>query len=61
MDKDINRQLYALLGNPTLVDQWWNTPNRGFELKTPQEVWTTEQGPERVRRYVAQFLYGDYF
>jgi hypothetical protein len=61
MDKEIHRQLLALLGSQTLVEQWWRSPNRAFDMSSPAEVWyQNSQGPERVRKYIAQFLYGDY-
>lgn len=62
MDSQINQQLRVLLGNDQLVSQWWASPNRAFDMLPPQTVWTEQpQGPERIRQYVSQFLYGDYF
>lgn len=62
MKSEIDRQLFALLGSDALVERWWKSPNRAFSLRTPQDVWEeNEQGPDRVRKYVTQFLYGDYF
>jgi hypothetical protein len=62
MDKTINMQLMALLGRRDLVERWWSTPNQAFEMDTPETVWCrSPEGPDIVRRYIAQFLYGDYF
>lgn len=62
MDSVINQQLFALLGRKDLVEGWWKSPNRAFANSTPEQIWNeNEQGPDRVRKYVAQFLYGDYF
>jgi uncharacterized protein (DUF2384 family) len=62
MDRETYQQLLALLGNQTLVERWWRGPNRAFDMRSPEDVWNqNSQGPERVRKYIAQFLYGDYF
>lgn len=62
MNDEINQQLRALLGNDELVSQWWTSPNRAFDMLPPRTVWTEHpQGSNRIRQYVSQFLYGDYF
>lgn len=49
--------LTALVGK-NLVDDWWNRPNKGFDLQTPITVF--EQNPERVYNYLMRFSGGDY-
>jgi hypothetical protein len=49
--------LTALVGK-NLVDDWWNRPNKGFDLQTPIAVF--EQNPERVYNYLMRFSGGDY-
>lgn len=62
MDRETHQQLLALLGSQSLVEQWWRGPNRAFDMASPEDVWyQNSQGPDRVRKYIAQFLYGDYF
>jgi len=62
MDRETHLQLLSLLGNQELVEKWWHSPNRAFEMQTPDSVWNkNDQGPSTVRKYISQFLYGDYF
>lgn len=62
MDKEIYQQLMALLGSDQLVESWWRAPNRSFDMQSPETVWyENSMGPDRVRKYIAQFLYGDYY
>jgi hypothetical protein len=50
---DINRHLYAMLGRVELVDGWWDSPNKAFDGKTPDEVYQTGvDGRKRVFEYV---------
>lgn len=49
--------LTALVGK-NLVDDWWNRPNKGFDLQTPIAVF--EQNPEQVYNYLMWFSGGDY-
>lgn len=50
---DINRYLYAMIGSPQLVDGWWHSPNKAFDMKTPDEVYQeNEDGRKRVYTYV---------
>lgn len=48
--------LYSMLGNVDLVNQWWNTPNKGFDDKRPNEIW--EKNPDRVLKYLNLCAYG---
>lgn len=47
--------LLALLGNKNLCEQWWNSPNKAFDLQTPKQVWDTE--PEKVYGYLMHYGY----
>lgn len=46
----INRFLFAMLGSSELVTQWWSSPNRAFDKKTPEEVYAVD--PDKVLSYV---------
>ena len=50
---DINRYLYAMMGSPQLVDGWWDSPNKAFDMKTPDEIYQVDaEGRKRVYQYV---------
>jgi hypothetical protein len=53
-----NAMLQALLGREDLVERWWSSPNRGFDGKTPDEVWETR--PMEVFSYLNGHCSGDY-
>lgn len=42
--------LFAIMGDDTLVEQWWQRPNVVFAMRTPLD--TFEQEPEKVRDWV---------
>jgi hypothetical protein len=49
----LNGMLYELLGRAELVDQWWNSNNKAFDGKTPNEIyWANEQGRQEVANYI---------
>lgn len=49
----LNRFLFAMLGRAELVDQWWQSPNKAFEGKTPDEVYLSgEDGRKKVADYI---------
>jgi hypothetical protein len=50
----LNIWLLALLGSNHLVDKWWATPNKAFELDTPANVYS--QYPEHVVNYIMRQL-----
>lgn len=53
----LNKMLFDMLGNLSLVDQWWHSNNKGFEGKTPNEVyWSGEEGRKKVADYILQFV-----
>lgn len=56
---EINRFLFAMLGRVEIVDSWWDSPNKAFELKTPNEVYLADaEGRQKVFKYVAGCLDG---
>lgn len=55
----LNGMLLGLLGNRDLVLKWWDTPNKAFDMSTPQQVYDVDH--ERVKLYISKFCYGDYF
>ena len=46
----INKYLFAMLGSTELVSRWWSSPNKAFQSKTPEEMYTTD--PDKVLSYV---------
>jgi hypothetical protein len=49
----INRHLQSMLGRSELVDAWWNSENKAFDGKTPDEVYQTgAEGRLSVYQYV---------
>lgn len=54
MKLKLNKMLFGLLGSDQLVSQWWNSPNKAFDLKTPNELWATDEGKKRVIEYIYQ-------
>ena len=50
---DINRYLIGMIGRTELVDAWWDSPNKAFDLKTPDEIYQVDaEGRKRVYEYV---------
>ena len=47
--------LGALLGNQSLVEQWWTTANRAFDDQRPADVW--DMDPDRVLKYLVHAAY----
>lgn len=50
----LNECLMAMIGSEELVEVWWKSPNKAFEMMTPEQVWETDYN--RVRSYVVGFL-----
>lgn len=46
----VNKILGALLGSEALVNQWWSSPNKAFEMKKPRDVYIDD--PDKVSKYV---------
>lgn len=53
-DKEkLNKVLFAMLGNNDLVYGWWDSPNRHWEMQTPNHVWeNSDEGRVEVIRYI---------
>ncbi len=47
----LSEALLALLGSDTLVMKWWDSPNKAFDGRRPDEV-----PLEEVRKYILSFL-----
>jgi len=53
----LNKALFSMLGRHELVDQWWETPNKAFDGKTPNEVYLSgEDGRKQVAKYISDNL-----
>ena len=48
----LNKILFAMIGDPHLVTEWWNGQNRAFDYATPKEIY--EEDPEKVIAYVME-------
>ena len=51
-EEKANMILKALLGNDELVARWWNSPNKAFDMETPDDLWHTSSGRNRVYNYL---------
>lgn len=51
----MDKFLFALLGSDKLVEAWWASPNKAFELKTPEEVFDLD--PDKVINYILTQAY----
>lgn len=49
----LDRHLMAMLGNQDLVDKWWTTPNKGFDMQCPRDVDIRD-----AAKYILGFAYG---
>lgn len=53
----LNKALLAMLGRSEVVEQWWESPNKAFEGRTPNEVYMSgEDGRKQVARYIIDHL-----
>lgn len=48
----------SLLGSDELVNKWWISPNKHWDMRTPEEVF--EEDTNSVIDYLAGQLNGDY-
>lgn len=56
---DINSMLKSLLGDDELVERWWVSPNKAFDMETPNVVYQSGvDGQKQVYDYVYQFIWG---
>jgi len=51
MDKTrLDGLLFAIVGDDTLVERWWNGPNKAFDMQKPIDIFEVDS--ERVRDYI---------
>jgi len=51
IDKNrLNSLLFSILGSNELVEQWWDSRNKAFDMMTPNEM--LELNSEYVVRYI---------
>ncbi len=57
----LDEVLYAMLGSWELVERWWKSPNKAFDMKQPGEVWCFEEGGrDKVYSYIMGQAGGQY-
>jgi len=55
MKAKYDKMLMALLGKESLVEKWWVSKNKAFDMKTPLEMYAEDLN--RVDQYIKdQFL-----
>ena len=47
---ELNKILFAMIGDSHLVNEWWNSQNKAFDYATPKEIY--EETPDKVIDYV---------
>jgi len=50
----VYKAIKALVGSHELTIKWWNSPNKAFDLLTPQQMYT--QDPNRLASYILAAL-----
>ena len=50
MKEKYDKLLMALLGKEALVEKWWVSKNKAFDMKTPLEMYAED--PNRVDKYL---------
>lgn len=59
LDKNrLNSILFACLGSDELVDKWWDSPNKAFDMITPNEM--LDLNPDYVVKYLLDQVCGGY-
>ena len=59
MKQTMNEILLQLLGSEELVQRWWATPNKAFDMEIPDDLLHTPRKIE-VYKYIVGQLNGDY-
>ena len=55
IDKNkLNSILFSLLGSDELVERWWESPNKAFDMMTPDEM--LDLNPDYVVKYLLDQL-----
>jgi hypothetical protein len=52
MGRKANEILKALLGSDELIERWWLSPNKAFDMQLPDEMWHTTSGRNKVYSYL---------
>lgn len=55
----IDLLLLSVLGSKDLVNKWWQSPNKAFNNKTPEQQYQEDQ--EEVITYITSHTRGEYF
>lgn len=56
MKSKYDRLLIALLGKEELIERWWISKNRAFDMKTPLEMYA--ENANRVDQYIKDQFVG---
>jgi hypothetical protein len=59
MKEKYNRLLMPLLGKESLIERWWVSKNKAFDMKTPLEMFAEDAS--RVDNYIKGQYSGNYF
>jgi hypothetical protein len=59
MKSKYDKLLMALLGKESLVERWWVSKNKAFDMKTPLEMYAEDAN--RVDQYLKAQLSDSYF
>lgn len=51
-EEKANMILKALLGSDEAIARWWASPNKAFEMETPDDLWHTPSGRNKVYSYL---------
>jgi len=49
----MNDMLFTMLGSDELVECWWETPNKAFDMKCPKDV-----EEQKVHQYLGAHCFG---
>jgi hypothetical protein len=52
MGRKANEILRSLLGSDELIERWWLSPNKAFDMQLPDEMWHTTSGRNKVYSYL---------
>ena len=59
MVRDSCNEILSSLVGPALVERWWTSPNKAFNLRTPESLWETDNWIE-VYKYIKNQRNSDY-
>ena len=49
----MNAMLFTMLGSDELVERWWETPNKAFDMNCPKDV-----EEQKVHQYLGAHCFG---